>query len=257
MTDSLFFKNSNIVNIGFIGKAPFYVTKDKYNHFAPRPSNSFVFFLSGRIDFIYQQATLKVREDTLVFLPQSAEYKTLPIENGEYLIINFFTDTPFVKKPFSFNPENKDEFIRLINKAIKAEKYKSQGFIFEIYASIYSLASLCEQQLLAKSIPAHLSKLKPCIELMENDPYITVNELAKTINVSTKYFTRLFIEAFNTTPKQYMIKLQLKKAAELLKENKSVTEAALESGFCDVYYFSKLFKKHMDLTPTEYKGYFL
>lgn len=54
-----------------------------------------------------------------------------------------------------------------------------------------------------------------------------------------------------------MIKLQLNKAAELLKENKSVTAAALESEFCDIYYFSKLFKKHMGLTPTEYKGYFL
>ena len=257
MTDSLFFKNSSIIDLGFIGKAPFFITKDKYNHFAPRPSNSFAFFLSGRIDFIYQQITLKVKENTLVFLPQNTEYKTLPIENGEYLIINFLTNLPFAKQPFAFVAENKDDFVRLINKAIKANKYKTRGFMFEIFSAVYSLASLCEQQFITKSIPAHLNKLKPCIELMENDPYITVNELAKTINVSTKYFTRLFIETFNTTPKQYMIKLQLNKAAELLKENKSVTAAALESGFCDIYYFSKLFKKHMGLTPTEYKGYFL
>ena len=256
MTD-LFNKNAKIINLGSICKAPFFITKDKINHFAPRQSNSFLFFLSGKIDFIYDEVTLNVKENSLVFLPQNMAYKTRPIENGEYIILNFFTDAYFVKKPFSFTPENSEDFIRLINKAIKAEKYKNQGYFYQVLASIYSLCALCEEQFVTKTVPAHLNKLKPCIDLMKSDPYVTVNELAKSINVSTKYFTRLFIEAFNTPPKQYMINLQLNKAAELLKENKSVTDAALACGFCDVYYFSKLFKKHMGITPTEYKGYFL
>ena len=86
MTDSLFFKNSSIIDLGFIGKAPFFITKDKYNHFAPRSSNSFAFFLSGRIDFIYQQITLRVKENTLVFLPRILNIKPCLLKTVNILL---------------------------------------------------------------------------------------------------------------------------------------------------------------------------
>lgn len=51
-----------------------------------------------------------------------------------------------------------------------------------------------------------------------------------------------------------MTYLKIKSAKELLKYEKiSVSLAGELSGFSDMYYFSKAFKKETGLTPTEYR----
>ena len=44
------------------------------------------------------------------------------------------------------------------------------------------------------------------------------------------------------------------KAAELLKEGKSVTDVATETGFVNTKYFSSLFKKQFGMQPSKYSG---
>ncbi|MFR4460084.1 MAG: helix-turn-helix domain-containing protein [Bacteroides xylanisolvens] len=44
------------------------------------------------------------------------------------------------------------------------------------------------------------------------------------------------------------------KAAELLKEGKSVTDVAAETGFVNTKYFSSLFKKQFGMQPSKYSG---
>ena len=46
----------------------------------------------------------------------------------------------------------------------------------------------------------------------------------------------------------------MEKAKELLKKPEiSVKEAGLQSGYTDPNYFSRIFKKQTDMTPSEYK----
>ena len=60
-------------------------------------------------------------------------------------------------------------------------------------------------------------------------------------------------------PKQYIINEKLEKAANMLatQPDMILSEIAELCGFCDVYYFSRLFKKHVGMTPTEYKNSFI
>ena len=52
---------------------------------------------------------------------------------------------------------------------------------------------------------------------------------------------------------EYRDALRLELAKELLLSGfLSVKETAYELGFCDVYYFTKFFKAHADMTPGEY-----
>ncbi|MRZ39236.1 helix-turn-helix domain-containing protein [Parabacteroides distasonis] len=48
--------------------------------------------------------------------------------------------------------------------------------------------------------------------------------------------------------------IRLQKAAELLKEGKSVTDVAAETGFVNTKYFSSLFKKQFGMQPSKYSG---
>jgi AraC-like DNA-binding protein len=82
-----------------------------------------------------------------------------------------------------------------------------------------------------------------------------LNELAKHAHMSANNLMRIFREATGYSPMQYLIRLRVLKAAELLREKHlSVTEAAYASGFFDPCYFSKRFSQLMGISPRRYQG---
>ena len=83
---------------------------------------------------------------------------------------------------------------------------------------------------------------------------ITLNELAEHTYVSTYYLSRMFKKELGKNFVEYLSEERIEKAKELLKDNKYKTyEVAELVGIQDPHYFSKIFKKYMNMTPTEYK----
>lgn len=83
---------------------------------------------------------------------------------------------------------------------------------------------------------------------------ITIQELAEIAYVHPNYFIRLFKQQIGVPPIQYIARQKIAKAKELLSGTPgSVSEIAAQLGFGDLFYFSKQFKKHAGLTPTEYR----
>lgn len=81
---------------------------------------------------------------------------------------------------------------------------------------------------------------------------LTVEAIAKEACMSEYHFFRLFKSVFGQSPNQYMIQKRLQYAHTLLqKERASVSVAAIESGFSDIYAFSKSFKKHFGYSPSK------
>jgi transcriptional regulator GlxA family with amidase domain len=57
----------------------------------------------------------------------------------------------------------------------------------------------------------------------------------------------------NQSPNEFVNSLRLKKAAQLLKQNKfKIADVAYEVGFKDPLYFSKCFKRQFGISPTDY-----
>ena len=55
------------------------------------------------------------------------------------------------------------------------------------------------------------------------------------------------------TIQQYLIRLRIGKAKKLLcATSYSITDIALETGFCDCQHFCKVFKQLEGITPTQY-----
>ena len=64
---------------------------------------------------------------------------------------------------------------------------------------------------------------------------------------------RIFKEFTGRTPIDYVNQLRIDQACiDLTLHHKNVTEAALDVGFTDVSYFTKLFKRTKGVTPREY-----
>ncbi len=82
---------------------------------------------------------------------------------------------------------------------------------------------------------------------------ISVNEIARRLNLDRSYFTVLFRSKVGVPPGQYLLNLRLEKAEELMtKHGETPTSAALSCGFPDIYHFSKAFKKKYGLSPRAY-----
>ncbi|MEL0639967.1 AraC family transcriptional regulator [Pseudoalteromonas aliena] len=81
---------------------------------------------------------------------------------------------------------------------------------------------------------------------------ITVEGLAEDVNMSISSFHRAFRQVTFESPLQYLKKVRLAKAKELITSSGSkANEAALKVGYTSPSQFSREFKRHFNKTPSE------
>ena len=82
----------------------------------------------------------------------------------------------------------------------------------------------------------------------------TLGELAELAYMSKSNLLMLFKEATGKSPVDYLIRIRIQKAMEMLSQSQeSITSIALRVGFNDSNYFSRCFKKLTNLTPRRYR----
>jgi AraC-like DNA-binding protein len=83
---------------------------------------------------------------------------------------------------------------------------------------------------------------------------IELQDLVKELPMGYSKFRKVFKEQAGISPNQYYLNLRLKKAKELLTSTSlNVEEVAYHTGFDDIFYFSKLFKKKNGLSPKAFR----
>ncbi|NOU74500.1 response regulator [Paenibacillus sp. LMG 31458] len=95
------------------------------------------------------------------------------------------------------------------------------------------------------------------VQRMIEEKYSTsfkMSDLAKAVNFTEPYLSSLFKKETGETMIDYMIRIRMKKARELLKDpNVKIYEVADAIGYSDPNYFAKLFKKIEGIYPQEYR----
>ena len=83
---------------------------------------------------------------------------------------------------------------------------------------------------------------------------ISLDEVSGRVDVSPYYFTRLFKEETGETFLEYLTKLRVEAAKELMRDpDISIKDICTRVGYSDPNYFSRIFKKATGYTPTEYR----
>jgi two-component system response regulator YesN len=83
---------------------------------------------------------------------------------------------------------------------------------------------------------------------------VTLSGLAEIFHFSPQYLAKKFKEEYGTTIMNYLTQLRIEKAFSLLDHTElSIQEVASESGFENLNYFSKVFKKNTGITPSSYR----
>lgn len=82
---------------------------------------------------------------------------------------------------------------------------------------------------------------------------ISLEEVAKEFFVDKYYISHLFKEKVGATLWNYVIFRRLTAFNDLIRANTSIEEACFRVGFQNYSNFFRLYKKHMQMTPTEFK----
>ncbi|MFF2885976.1 helix-turn-helix domain-containing protein [Paenibacillus sp. NPDC057967] len=83
---------------------------------------------------------------------------------------------------------------------------------------------------------------------------MTAEDLAGRYSCSASYLSRLFKNQIGIGPIDYLIHVRIHKSKQfLLKSEARIQEIASSVGYADVYYFSRLFKKHAGCSPLQFR----
>ncbi len=78
--------------------------------------------------------------------------------------------------------------------------------------------------------------------------------MAEHARLSPYHFLRCFADLTGATPRQYLLRTRLRRAAmRLKKESTRIIDIALDCGFGDVSNFNRVFRAEFGLSPRSYR----
>ncbi len=105
------------------------------------------------------------------------------------------------------------------------------------------------------SYTAIIRQAKEYLDQHYIDPDLTLNEVAAHVCLSASHFSLIFSQEAGQTFKEYLTETRLNKAKELLRmTNLRSAEISYQVGYNDPHYFSYVFRKNTDMSPTEYRS---
>lgn len=219
-----------------------------------------------------------LEEGTLVFMRPSDIHYYQKYKNENCEIINLAFPASTVSSLFAYFGEgyNKDRLLtpkhppslRLskIEKEILAARFEGLNLLSRgrkekiktefriLIAEIFSKYFVEMKKEVNDDAPLWLLKLKQGMEKKEN--FITgINRMNELAGKSAEHLSRSFKKYYNETPTDFINRLRLNYAANLLaNSDDSILEISLSTGFENLSHFYHLFKKHFDVSPKEFRS---
>ena len=98
-----------------------------------------------------------------------------------------------------------------------------------------------------------VKKILKYIEVHYGD-YITIEDMARQVNISRTECFRCFQKITGQTPLEYLTFYRLSQAAyKLHNTDSSITEICISSGFSQPSYFGKKFREYYGVSPLKYR----
>lgn len=107
----------------------------------------------------------------------------------------------------------------------------------------------------AKLLPPFDGVAKVVTEIQQNYPEdISIRQVAQLSGLSQRQLERRFKDYFGVTPQQFLIKVRLRAACDLLfKTDRGLADIAHACGFADQSAFGRTFRLYLGLTPTQFR----
>ena len=124
----------------------------------------------------------------------------------------------------------------------------------EFYKSILKEVIELRNKNSQKRYVALIEKAREYIHQKFSMSDLTLDKVASTVNVSPNYFSSLFNQESGMTFIEYLTDIRMEKAKDYLRcSGRKITEIGFLVGYQDSHYFSYIFKKTQNCTPSQYR----
>ena len=221
------------------------------------------FVISGRGIFNSGGKTYRLRAGN-AFLIRPYErtyYRADDKEPWEYIWIAFNgRETPRLLRDIGLEkscilktermPEISEKLRQLLSSAESCNRYMMLGRFYEIIAMLYNPSEACREN----SAEQYVRTATNYID--NNYAYpIRIELIAGKLGIDRSYLYKLFAEKMSVSPKEYLNRVRIKAAKEMLATGKySVTDTAFSCGFSDVSAFCNSFRRAEGITAGEYRA---
>lgn len=122
------------------------------------------------------------------------------------------------------------------------------------YQLVMELISHFYQEQKTRPLPSKIELCKQFINETYQEP-IGLDDMAKAVGISKFHLTREFEKKLGMTPNRYLTQVRLEKATQLLVSSTDLNleMVAKKVGFTCANYFGKVFKKHIGISPTDFR----
>jgi AraC-like DNA-binding protein len=199
---------------------------------------------------------LELTPDFVTLIPPRTVYSTRTEQSAWHFYIHFTVPAPFDsispnirifrnERLLSFASELAGE---LRNSPPNARTMlKMQRYLCDLLLAIPDTE-------LSKERPLHPS-VDTALALLDANPGISIGRLAEKMKMSRSALIQLFSRTTGSTPQKLARRRRLERASMLLHfSDKTIKQIAEETGFCDRYHFSRLFKREFSYGPAEFRA---
>lgn len=233
--------------------------------------------LSGSVDYLVEGNLYTIKKgQALVFNPNVKHQEILNKETTCHELhiglsnINLFKSK---KNSIDFNSDNciltfnkyKDEFLKCCEEIVTEQSNAKYNYHLMLKSLVMKLLIIISREIdndngeiissdISFKSPEKKILVKNITDYFEKNYMkdISLNTISKNMYLSPVYISKVFKELMGDSPINYLIKIRLAKAKELLEnERLPIKTVAKMVGYDDPYYFSKLFKKYYGIPPTK------
>lgn len=235
---------------------------------AVRPSYILHYILSGKGIYKVGNRKYKLMEGQGFLIEPEAVtyYQADEKEPWTYLWIGFagthaerfLQDLGLNGNQHIFQSRYKGELKRIVSQMLENDTF-SQTHQFYLQSLLYEFFAVLTRDAQTEAVTEENRDsvyVKKAVNFIQNNYFreIGVSEIAEHVGVSRSYLYKVFTKNLQASPKEFLTRLRLVRARELLEITElSVESVAMSCGYQDVLVFSKAFKKEMGVPPSRYR----
>lgn len=250
----------NSLSVSEINFATTYIAKA---HIYPITNNcrahcGFVYTAKGTETYNLSDKSIAAVPNSIIYLPKGSKYKvTLDGDESVVIYIDFELSSTAYPSPFCIKFDDDKTIMNLFSDIEKHWKKKSCDSISVSKSIFYKICSHMIRKGESYMNSGSYAKISESVNYLhyhytEND--FRIEKLYEIAKISSRYYERLFCQRFGETPKEYILKLKIDYAKELLLSEKTlIKDIAIKLGYSDIYHFGKIFKKKTGYTPSQYR----
>lgn len=185
------------------------------------------------------------------------DIRKIPGFHALFLLEPYFSSTQHFQSRLRLTHADFALVMPLLERAESEYTSDSPGRNTMVLACVRQLAVILSRLYDCPAKPREISGMADAAAFMETHfaEAVPISEVIERSHYSQRHFIRLFSLAYGMTPQRYLLDVRIRHATSMLRDSGlSVTEIAMRCGFGDPNYFSRIFRKYVGSSPSEFRG---